>query len=117
MKRIHIYRAILLLLLILPFSGNAQNSIKKTDPTAALSVSVDIKDASGEDIDDAYIRIKVTGGKAPYAIHCFSPYSLPTQYSGNELNLEKIKSGDYLFVIQDSGRKSLTKEIKISIIK
>jgi hypothetical protein len=115
MKKTHFLRHyILFFLFILPFSGFTGNPIEKARINDALSASVEKQDASTADASDAYIRIKITGGKAPYKIHCFSPYSIPTESQGNELNMENIKSGDYLFVIQDSEGKSITKEIKIS---
>jgi hypothetical protein len=115
MKNIYFSGSVILfVMLILPFSGLTQHAIGKTSDIDALSASVDKKDASGSDTNDAYIRLKITGGKAPYTIHCFSPYSLPTKSQGNELKLENIKSGDYAFVIQDSGGKTISKEIKIS---
>jgi hypothetical protein len=105
---------ILFLLCALPFSGITGNLIEKAYINDTLSALVDKQDASAADASDAYIRIKVTGGKAPYKIHCFSPYSLPTQYTGSELNLENIKSGDYILVIQDQSGNTISKEIVIS---
>ena len=105
---------ILFFLFVLPFSGFTQKAIEKTSANDVLSASIDKQDASGADASDAYIRLRITGGKAPYTIHCFSPYSLPVESQGDELKLENIKSGDYAFVIQDSGGKTLSKEIKIS---
>ncbi|HXA00654.1 MAG TPA: hypothetical protein VNW99_01630 [Cytophagaceae bacterium] len=108
---------IFLLMCMIPFQGNSQNNIsQKSSKENELLASVETKDASDGN-NDAYIKLKVSGGIAPYTIHCFSPYSLPTHTTGNELILEKIKSGDYLFVIQDKSGKSTAKEVKISDLK
>lgn len=114
----HFTPLIFLLIAIFPIKGNAQHYIsqKSTDGNELLA-SVETKDASEDGANDAYIKLKVSGGVAPYTIHCFSPYSLPTQTAGNELKLVKIKSGDYLFVIQDKSGKSVVKEVKISDLK
>jgi hypothetical protein len=111
-KHYTIYITLLMFSLLFPFSVNSQIINTVTEP---LSASADVKNASAAETSDAFIKLKITGGKAPYTIHCFSPYSLPKQTTGDKLDLNNIKSGDYLFVIQDSGGKSITKEIKISI--
>jgi hypothetical protein len=82
-----------------------------------LNATVETKDASGADNNDGFIKIKITGGQGPYSIYCFSPYSLPYETIGQELKLENIKPGNYLFVIQDKFKKSLVKEIMISYEK
>lgn len=109
---------IFLLIFIIPLRGNTQNYIpKKSTNSNELFASVESKDASEAGTNDGYIKLKISGGVAPYTIHCFSPYALPSETSGNELKLEDIKSGDYLFVIQDKLRKTVVKEIKISSLK
>jgi hypothetical protein len=109
---------VILLITIFSLRGNAQNNISKRPTNGnALAVSVDTKDASESGSNDGSIKLKVSGGQAPYTIHCFGPYSLPTQTVENELKLEDIKSGDYLFVVQDKLMKSVVKEIKISNLK
>jgi hypothetical protein len=82
-----------------------------------LNATVETKDASGADNNDGFIKIKISGGQGPYSIYCFTPYSLPYEKIGEELKLENIKPGSYLFVIQDKFKKSLVKEITISYAK
>lgn len=115
MKNTYFFTGILLLfIVVLPIVGNTQNNIEKNIANEDLSIQIDKKDASGKNTSDGYIKLKVSGGVGPYTIHCFSPYSLPTQTKGNELNMVNIKSGDYLFVIQDNLGKSITREVNIS---
>ena len=100
-----------LLFICLPFTGNAQN-IK--DSNGQLSIEVDKKDATSEDSADGYLKLKISGGKAPYKLTYFSPYSIPSTVSGEKINLSNLKAGSYLFVVQDSFGKSITKEIVIT---
>jgi hypothetical protein len=112
------YILLLILIVLIPALGNTQSIIApKFANKNELSVSVETKDASEQGKNDAFVKLKISGGLAPYTIHCFSPYSLPTQTTGNELKLEKIQSGDYLFVIQDKSGKSVVKEVNLSNLK
>jgi hypothetical protein len=112
------YFLLLILIAMIPALGNTQNIVsKKSINENELLVSIESRDASEAGKNDAFIKLEVSGGAGPYTIHCFSPYSLPTQTTGNELTLEKIKSGDYLFVIQDKSGKSIVKEVNISNLK
>jgi hypothetical protein len=82
-----------------------------------LSIEIQKKDPTNEGSADGYINLKISGGVSPYKIHCFSPYALPTKTEANELKLSNIKSGDYVFIIQDSTGERITREVKIDDVK
>lgn len=116
MKKIYFLGTFFLLIGILPIASKAFDNGKIAllfSIIEDLTTQIDKKDVSGENKKDGFIRVKVSGGTSPYTIHCFSPYSIPSQSSGDELKLENIQSGDYLFVIQDSSGKTISKEVKI----
>jgi hypothetical protein len=82
-----------------------------------LSIEIQKKDAISEGSEDGFIHLKISGGVSPYKIHCFSPYALPTKTEANELKLSNIKSGDYVFIIQDKTGERITREVKIEDVK
>jgi hypothetical protein len=109
---------LILMIIIIPNQGITQNNISsKPANENELLASVETKDASGNEMNDAFIKLKISGGQGPYNIHCFSPYSLPSGSVGYELKVENIKPGKYLFVIQDKKGQSLVKEITIGPTK
>lgn len=79
-----------------------------------LSVQVEKKDATGEAAGNGSIKLQITGGTPPFTFTCFNPYSDPQPVKGTELKLTNLKSGNYLFVIQDSSGKIATREVLIS---
>jgi hypothetical protein len=108
------YVLILVLILLIPALGNSQNNISpKSVNKNELLISVESRDASNAQTNDAYIKLKVSGGAAPYKTSFFSPYAFPSHTSGDKLLWENIKAGDYLIVIQDSLGNTIYKEIKI----
>lgn len=115
MKKIYFLLTFFALIGILPITGKAYNSDTNSilSSKEEISILIDKKDVSGENKSDGYIKLKITGGTAPYSIHCFSPHSTPIKYTGPELKLNNIKSGDYLFVIQDGAGQTISKEVKI----
>ncbi|MBX9853123.1 MAG: hypothetical protein K2X86_15375 [Cytophagaceae bacterium] len=78
-----------------------------------LIIDIEKKDASGTDKKDGEIRIKITGGQAPYSISLFSTTIKAQKFEGNEVNIDNLSSGTYLFIIQDSNKEIKQESVTI----
>jgi hypothetical protein len=115
MKKIYFFTGIcILLILVSPIIGNTQTSIEKNITGEALSIQIDKKDASGENISDGYIHIKIMGGAAPYGIRCIGPKTNLNITDKNKVEINNLGKGEYLIIARDnSGNiKYQTLEIK-----
>ena len=82
-----------------------------------LSVTIDKKDASGPQLNDGSIKIKVDGGYPPYVIKYFSTHEKAQESNNANLMLNNLPEGTYLFVIQDNNKKFIYKEVNIYLNK
>lgn len=113
MKKLNCLKFLLLILFLTGLGAESRPMTFRPKAASDIIVSVEKKDASAESSKDGEIHLTVSGGVPPYKVHIFSPYTFPYEKEGNDLMLENIGSGDYLFVIQDKSGATVSKEVKI----
>ena len=83
---------------------------------AKLQVDLEKQDASDNDTEDGSIKIKITGGVPPYRTHYLSTNSEVEQTRENSFEI-KAKPGLYIFIIQDSKKTVIKKEVEVGVKK
>ena len=115
MKKLYFLFLLLILIGFFPGQGRAGHDTYFSNQSS-FSILIDKKDASSAEARDGSIHLKIQGGKAPYSIHCFNPYSTPIKFTGENVTMESLGTGVYLFIIQDSSGHIESKEIKIDAL-
>lgn len=118
---------ILFVISALPLTGNSGymksgnnfiNRIEGLSINEELGAEINKKDASGENVADGSIHIKIKGGNGPYSISIFSTVTQAENFQSNkELILKNVKAGKYLIIIQDNQNHIYQEMITISAKK
>jgi|SRR6185437_7765404 len=102
---------------IIPTNSFAQvkaNKKSPAHPVSTLAVNVGKQDASDNDTEDGSINITINGGVPPYRIHYLSTNSEVQQTQGSLFEI-KAKPGLYVFIIQDSKKAVIKKEVEVGV--